>query len=215
MFLFIVGVSLSLLLGRQREQGVFASALLPPVLGRAARIVGLGLLLHLCAWWAFDLEHYRVMGVLQRIGLCYLVAALVVLWLPARLQWALLVVLLAGYAGLLASGGSLEPFANIASRVDTAVLGVHLYEYDAGSGRGQDPEGLLSTLGALATTLLGLRAGDWLRQGRARRLGWAALAWLVLGAAWAAWLPWNKALWTPSYVLWAGWRPACSRSAIG
>ncbi|MCF7221957.1 heparan-alpha-glucosaminide N-acetyltransferase domain-containing protein [Lysobacter sp. TLK-CK17T] len=204
LFLFIVGVSLSLALGRQLEKGVAAGVLLPAVLGRAARIVGLGLFLHLCAWWAFDLEHYRVMGVLQRIGLCYLAAAVVALWLPARLQWVLLATLLAGYATLLAAGGSLEPFANIASRVDTRVLGEHLYRYDAGSGQGHDPEGIVSTLGALASTVLGLRAGDWLRRGRGLRVGWAAPVLLVLGAVWAPWLPWNKNLWTPSYVLWCG-----------
>lgn len=204
LFLFIVGVSLSLALGRQRDRGVAVAALMPPVLARAARIVGLGLLLHLCAWWAFDLDHYRVMGVLQRIGLCYLGAAAVALWWPPRLQWLLLAVLLAGYAGLLAAGGSFEPFVNIASRVDSALLGVHVYELDPGSGRGHDPEGIVSTLGALATTVLGLRAGDWLRHGHAARLGWAVPVLLALGAAWAPWLPWNKNLWTPSYVLWSG-----------
>ncbi|AWV08159.1 acyltransferase family protein [Marilutibacter maris] len=204
LFLFIVGVSLSLALGRQLDKGVASADLLPPVAARAARIVGLGLLLHLCAWWAFDLEHYRVMGVLQRIGLCYLAAAAVALWLPARSQWVLLLALLAGYAGLLGWGGSLAPLDNIASRIDTAVLGVHLYEYEAIGGRGHDPEGLVSTLGALATTLLGLRAGDWLRLGHAKRLPLAAIVLLAAGAAWATWLPLNKNLWTPSYVLWSG-----------
>ena len=204
LFLFIVGVSISLALGRQLERGRAPSALIRPVLARAARIIGLGLLLHLCAWWAFDLEHYRVMGVLQRIGLCYLLAAAVMLYAPARVQWALLVALLLGYWGLLAAGGSLQPMDNVASRVDTALLGVHAYQYDPATGRGHDPEGLVSTLGAMASTLLGLRAGDWLRHGQRRALLAATLATMGLALLWQAWLPFNKNLWTPSYVLWTG-----------
>ena len=93
---------------------------------RAARIIGLGLLLHLCAVWAVDLPHYRVMGVLQRIGLCFAAAGLLVLYSPARVQWAFFVALLIGYAGLLASGHSHAPCHNIASRLDHALLGVHV-----------------------------------------------------------------------------------------
>jgi predicted acyltransferase len=204
LFLFIVGVSISLALGRQLEKGIAPGTLLRPVLGRALRIVGLGLLLHLCAWWAFDLQHYRVMGVLQRIGLCYLATAAVMLWLSARAQWVLIVILLLGYWALLTAGGSFEPLINLASRADTVMLGVHVYQYDPTTGQGHDPEGLVSTLGALATTLLGLRAGDWLRKGRLRTLWLATPVLLVLGAAWAQWLPLNKHLWTPSYVLWTG-----------
>jgi predicted acyltransferase len=75
---------------------------------------------------------------------------------------------------------------------------------DPGSGRGHDPEGLLSTLPAIATTLLGVRAGAWLRAGQLRVLLLAALAALLLGAAWSVVFPLNKQLWTSSYVLWTG-----------
>ncbi len=203
LFLFIVGVSISLALGRQLERGQAPASLQWPVMLRAARIIGLGLLLHLCAYWAFDLAHYRVPGVLQRIGVCYLLAAMVTLYVPVRGQWALIVVLLAGYWALLAAGGSLAPLDNIASRVDTALWGVHCYQYDPSTGRGHDPEGLVSTLGALATTLLGLRAGDALRRGQWRRLLVAAIVSMGLALLWRPWLPFNKNLWTPSYVLWS------------
>ncbi|WP_281368111.1 acyltransferase family protein [Marilutibacter spongiae] len=204
LFLFIVGVSISLGLGRPLEQGRPASQFLRPVVSRAARIIGLGLLLHLCAYWAFDLAHYRVMGVLQRIGLCYLFAALAMLYLSARQQWIVVGALLPGYWALLAAGGTLDPWTNAASRFDTWALGVHCYLYDPATGLGHDPEGLASSLGALATTVLGLRAGDALRHGRRRALLLGAAGAMVLALAWQLALPINKNLWTPSYVLWSG-----------
>jgi len=106
----------------------------------------------------------------------------------------------AGYAALLASGGSYAPFENIASRFDSALFGVHVYQIDA-SGRGHDPEGLASTLGALATTLLGLRAGDWLRRGQVRALLIAGACAPVAGMLMSYVQPINKNLWTPAYVL--------------
>jgi predicted acyltransferase len=204
MFLFIVGVSIALAILPCVERGDSRQMLSRQVLVRALRIIGLGLLLHLLALWAFDLPHYRVMGVLQRIGLCFAIAGVLACWTTARWQWTALVLLLLGYAALLASGGSYAPFDNIASRVDHAVLGVHVYQIDAATGRGHDPEGLPSTLGALASTLLGLRAGDWLRRGRLRWLWMAAAVALVAGQCWSWALPLNKNLWTPSYVLWSG-----------
>ena len=204
LFLFVVGVSIALALSPRLERGESQPALAKIVVKRAARIVGLGLLLHLCALWALDLPHYRVMGVLQRIGLCFAAAGLLALYSPPRVQWAIFVALLFGYAVLLASGHSHAPFHNIASRLDHALLGVHVYQLDPVTGRGHDPEGLVSTLGALATTLFGVRAGDWLRRGRVRWLWAAGATSLLVGQLWSLALPLNKNLWTPSYVLWTG-----------
>ena len=81
---------------------------------------------------------------------------------------------------------------------------MHVYQIDPASGRGHDPEGLVSTLGALATTVLGLRAGDWLRRGERVRCGWPVRSRWSLGLAWSWWQPFNKNLWTSSYVLWTG-----------
>ena len=204
MFLFIVGVSTTMALMPRLERGESPGRLSKQVTMRALRIVGLGLLLHLCALWAFDLPHYRVMGVLQRIGLCFALAGMLVCWTRPRTQWISLLALLAGYAFLLASGGTYEPFDNIASRFDSSVLGAHVYQIDPATGRGHDPEGLLSTLGAFATTLLGVRGGAWLRAGRADRLWIAGALALAAGQCWAWVLPLNKNLWTPSYVLCTG-----------
>jgi predicted acyltransferase len=203
-FLFIVGVSIALGLVPRLQAGANRGGLQRAVLLRAARIVGLGLLLHLLAWWLLDRPHFRPWGVLQRIGLCYAAAGWAALHLRPRAQWLWIAALLVGYWALLAFSGGFEPWTNLASRADTAMLGAYAYLFDPATGRGHDPEGLLSTLPAIATTLLGLRAGDWLRGGDARRLWIAGVAALALGALWALAFPINKNLWTSSYVLWTG-----------
>ncbi len=202
LFLFIVGVSLALALGPKQEAGAKASELMPAVLKRGLRIVGLGLVLHLLAWWLMGKAEFRLLGVLQRIGLCFLATGALSLSLRPRQQWALLLALLAGY-GLLLMGTGLDKIGGLEQRVDTWVLGRWSYEWDAATGIGFDPEGIVSTLGSLATSLLGWRCGAWLRAGRIQpllRLGAAmmALGFLLdqLG------LPFNKQLWTPSFVLW-------------
>jgi predicted acyltransferase len=206
MFLFIVGVSIALGLVPRMEGGTDRRQLRRSASLRAAKIVGLGLLLHAFAFWWLDKDWFRPWGVLQRIGLCFLLAVAVALHLRPRAQWLLIAVLLLGYWLTLALGGGYAPLDNVASRVDTWLLGPMNYQFDASTGRGHDPEGLLSTLGALATTLVGLRAGDSLRRGQTGAILAAALAALVLGALWSRWLPLNKNLWTPSYVVWtAGW----------
>jgi predicted acyltransferase len=204
-FLLIVGVSLSLALGPKLDAGAAPRGLAAALLWRGLRIVALGLVLHAAAWWLIDGRAFRVPGVLQRIGICFAAAGLLMLWLrSARAQWAAWFVLLLGHGALLALGGTLAPGDNLADRIDSALLGRFAYQFDAASGRAHDPEGLLGTLGALATVMLGVRAGDWLRAGRWQRVAGAGIAALAAGAAWSLLQPLNKALWTPSFVLWTG-----------
>lgn len=203
-FLFIVGVSIALGIVPRVESGADRGALDRIVLLRAARIVGLGLLLHLLAWWLLDKDHFRPWGVLQRIGLCFAASGLIAIHLRERSQWAVVAALLFGYWAMLGWGGGYAPWTNLASRVDTALLGPLNYQFDAATGHGHDPEGLLSTLPAIASALLGLRAGDWLRQGKLRRLWQNGVLLLAAGALWSLWMPINKNLWTSSYVLWSG-----------
>lgn len=184
LFLFIAGVSMAF------------------SLQRALRILIAGALLHLLAWWLFELPAYRLWGVLQRIALCVAVVGVLAVYTRARTQWALIVGLLATYAVILLSATSMAPWVNPASRLDTALFAPFLYKYSALTGLGHDPEGLLSSLGAIATTLLGLRAGAWLRAGRAPQLTLLAAGCLAVGGLATLWLPLNKQLWTPSFVLW-------------
>lgn len=204
LFLFVVGASISLGLAPRADAGMQTAELRRAVLLRAVRIVALGLVLHALAYWLLQRGDFRPWGVLQRIGICYGVAGLLALHATARTQWAAIAALLLGYWALLASYGGFEPEVNLASRVDTALLGSMVYQFDPASGRGHEPEGLLSTFPAIATTLLGVRAGEWLRHARALRLWAMGAALLLLGGLWSLVLPLNKNLWTPSYVLWSG-----------
>jgi predicted acyltransferase len=192
-FLFIVGVSVAL-------------ASRTAWLGRALRLLAFGLALNLVGYLVTDGPTFRIPGVLQRIGLCYGAVALLAWHTRERTQWVVFGVLVVGYGLLLLAGESLEPFANLADRVDTALLAPFVYQFEAISGRGHDPEGLLSTLPAIATTLAGVFAGRWLRGGRRQRLALAGALFLGAGFACQFVLPFNKNLWTPSFVLWtAGW----------
>lgn len=204
LFLFIAGVSMAFSLAPRAGDPATRPALVRGVLRRALRILIAGALLHLLAWWLFELPAYRLWGVLQRIALCVAVVGVLAIYTQARTQWAVLVGLLAGYAAILLSADSLQPWVNPASRLDTALFAPFLYKYSALTGLGHDPEGLLSSLGAIASTLLGLRAGAWLRAGRMGALAALAVASLAGGALAMLWLPLNKQLWTPSYVLWSG-----------
>lgn len=203
-FLFIVGVSLSLSMGPRLDAGADHGALRRTVLVRALRIIVLGLVLHAFAHWIMDTRAFRPFGVLQRIGLCFALAGLLAIEARPRTQWVAFGAILLGYWALLSWGGPLSKEGNLASRLDTALLGRFAYEFDPVTGRGHEPEGLLSTLPAIATTLLGVRAGDWLRRGQRSRLWRVGLVALLAGWAWSYAFPFNKQLWTSSYVLWSG-----------
>jgi predicted acyltransferase len=205
-FLFVVGVSVALAILPRLERGASPAELSRAAMWRAARIVLLGLAINLLAAWLLPDRNMRIPGVLQRIGVCFAAVALFAIHTRSRTQWWAIGLLLLGYWGLLELGGTLAPWSNIVSRTDSAVFGPYVWSIDPLSGRGHDPEGLLGTLPALATTLLGLRAGCWLRRERLKTLLLGGVLLLALGALWSLALPFNKNLWTPSFVLWtAGW----------
>ncbi len=215
-FLFIVGVSITLALSKRAEAGGGMRDLYRKIVRRSLVIFGLGLFLTAFPFWNFtthsfvDLSALRLTGVLNRIAVCYLVAALVFLKTNWRGQAYLFAALLVAYWAILtfvpAPGyamGDLSKEGSIASYVDRVALGKHLWS----GGKGvYDPEGILSTLGALATTLAGVLTGHLLRSRRSATEKVAAMfvagaAGVILGWAWNYWLPVNKPLWTSSYVL--------------
>jgi predicted acyltransferase len=205
LFLFIVGASLALAMGPRLDAGAGADrgALATTAIRRGLRIVGVGVGLHLLAWWVMGKPEFRLLGVLQRIGLCFMAVGCVVPWLKPRGRWALLAVLLAGYAALILMGGTLDKIGSLEQRVDTLLLGRWAYEWNAGTGIGFDPEGVVSTLGALATCLIGWLCGDLLRRRQLVQLTIVGAASAALGWVWAEFqMPLNKQLWTPSFVLW-------------
>ncbi len=203
-FLFIVGVAMAFAFARRLAGGDRRSLYLK-VARRAAIIFALGLLLS--AFPDFDLSRLRVAGVLPRIAVVYLVASLIVLNTGRRgIIWSAAVIL-AGYHALLALvpvpgsfAGDLSPDGNLAAWLDRQLLPGRLWQTT------WDPEGLLSTVPAVATTLAGVLTGQWLRSGRERSeiaAGMFTAGWLAIlgGLAWSLWLPLNKSLWTSSYVL--------------
>jgi predicted acyltransferase len=202
-FLFIVGVSLYLALTPKLEAGNNRHGLARTVVWRGVRIIALGLLLHAIAYALIPGREFRLMGVLQRIGLCFIVAGL---WLIYVRRLSVLAMtagaILLLYWGVLSLAGSYEPHVNMVDQVDTKVLGKLAYSFDASTGLAQEPEGLLSTIPALVSVLLGVLAGAALRVGQIQRLWQCAILSAVVAWAWSLYLPLNKQLWTSSFVLW-------------
>jgi predicted acyltransferase len=206
-FLFIVGVSIALAIGRRKEAGADRKALLKKIVWRSLIIFAIGLFLS--GYPGFDLATLRIPGVLQRIALVYCVTAILFLWLDTRqLLWVGAGCLLA-YWGLLTlipvPGGhppNLEAGTNLGAWLDSTLLGAHLWS----QSKIWDPEGLLSTLPAFATGISGILTGIWLRGDRnhfekVAGLMVAGAALLAGGLLWNTVFPINKPLWTSSYVL--------------
>ncbi|MFD2785430.1 acyltransferase family protein [Hymenobacter rubripertinctus] len=210
-FLYIVGVSLVYALASVRAQPGHHTRALVRVGRRALVMVLLGILIMLLPYFYFT--SVRIPGVLQRIGVVFLLGSVLYLKTSWRTQALLLVLLLAGYAALLQlvpvpgiGPANLEPATNLGAWLDRTVLGNgHLHDDQLG----WDPESLLGTLPALGTTLLGMLSAQWLRGPRpaacrVRWLLWAGVAALGLGLLWHPWFPINKSLWTSSFVLYSG-----------
>jgi predicted acyltransferase len=202
-FLFIVGLAIPPSLDGRRPLDAFAR-----VLRRAVVIFALGLVLN--GFPAFEWSTLRIPGVLQRIAVCYLVAAGLYLVSGWRTQSVVAATLLLGYWGAMTmiavpghGAGDLGPEGNLAAWLDRAVLGPqHIWRVS----RVYDPEGILSTVPAVATVLFGALAGQWVLSPRPPRtitigLVLAGAFGVALGAEWSNWFPLNKALWTSSYAV--------------
>ncbi|MBW3630053.1 MAG: DUF1624 domain-containing protein [Gemmatimonadetes bacterium] len=209
-FLFIVGVSMTFSFSKLQERGDGRGEILWKSTKRAAILFLLGLVLASYPWIGYDYSHLRIPGVLQRIALAFLAASGFVLWLGWRGRVVAVGALLLGYWALMSwvpvpgvGAGVLEPGKDVGALVDRAVFGTdHLWA----SSRTWDPEGLLGTFPAIATTLLGVFVGEWLRSRRspgviARGLLIAGAVGVLVGLLWDQAFPINKALWTSSFVV--------------
>jgi predicted acyltransferase len=210
-FLFIVGVAITL----SRKTGHWK-----PIVWRGIKLILIGWFL--AGFPFFDLWKLRIPGVLQRIGLCYVFAALLYRALRqsigtageeserriARAIGLVAGVLLVGYWAIImlvpgASGvaGDMTPEGNVGAVIDRALFSGHMWK------ERWDPEGLLSTIPAIGTTLVGLIAGLWLRfatdhrRNVVRGLLVVGVASVTLGLVWSVVFPLNKSLWTSSYAL--------------
>ncbi|HLY20620.1 MAG TPA: DUF5009 domain-containing protein [Bryobacteraceae bacterium] len=205
-FLWIVGVAITLSLGKRMAAGVARRHLFAQVLRRAAILYVLGLVVYA---YPFDLSTQRLLGVLQRIAICYLAASVIYLTSGLRGQLIWIVSLLASYWLIMKlvpvpvfGAGHLEVDHNLANYIDRIVLGRHNYV----GTKTWDPEGIVSTIPAIATTLLGIMAGHILRIQRqlSERTTWLFLTGnvlIALGLIADIWLPINKKLWTSSFSM--------------
>lgn len=209
-FVFIVGVAITLSLGRRVESGGVNRDVYLKIIKRTLIIFAIGLFLN--GFPHFPLAEWRIPGVLQRIAVCYCLASIIFLNTRPRTQvlisiglllfyWILVMTVPApGYAaGDLTKDGSLPSF------VDRVVFGKHVWA----QAKVYDPEGILSTIPALATALIGVLTGGWLRNERSRiekaaGMFVAGAVLVSIGWAWNAFFPINKALWTSSYVMFTG-----------
>jgi predicted acyltransferase len=216
-FLFLMGASVVFSFRARLASSNATSPLIPHILRRFVILYLLGLLVN--TFPSFHLDTLRIFGVLQRIAICYLVVSLLMLWnnKPNIRIVAIVVILIAYWAlmrlvpvpGAGAPGRDiplLDPDQNLAAWLDRLILPARrLYEGT------RDPEGLLSTLPALATTMLGTLTGEWLLSNRnkmQKMVGMlvAGVMGFILAEIWNPWFPINKKLWTSSYVLLAaGW----------
>jgi predicted acyltransferase len=210
-FLFIVGAAIPYSLGRKLENNESKKSIFLRIIRRAIILFALGVFIN--GFPYFNLSTLRVMGVLQRIALCYLITSIIYLTLNRRKQISITVLFMVVYWMLMTlvpvpgyGPGVLERQGNLAAYVDNLVLGPgHLW----GSLGTWDPEGLLSTIPAIATTMLGLLAGEHLRTNRTPKYKSTALlvlgAFLIaVGALWNLVFPINKSLWTSSFVALTG-----------
>ncbi len=165
-FLFIVGVSMVLSFEARRRRGATSGELLRHVVQRSAIIFAIGFAL---AFWgrSFNLHTVRIYGVLPRIAAVYLVASAIVLYCGRRARAGIAAGLLLGYWLLMTRvpGFDLTMDGNLAGFVDRKLLYEHLW-----IAHRFDPEGLLSTIPAVVTTLIGVFTGEWLSQASGVRL---------------------------------------------
>jgi predicted acyltransferase len=222
-FLFIVGAALAFAFAKYND--TLNTSSVKKVVTRSFFIFLTGLMLNAFPYyntspnpeltfganWLVYLENLRIFGVLQRIALCYLVGALLALWLhkPKKIIIAGVLLMFVHWLILTIFGGE-DPFSKegtIAGNIDVALVGItHVYK---GFGMPFDPEGLLGVLSGSATVLFGYLIGGHIRKSKEKitavsDLYTIGLISLGVAVVMSIFIPINKPLWTPSYVLYAG-----------
>ena len=212
LFLFIAGISFPFSLAKQREKGMTDAAIYKKIVRRGLTLVLLGIVYN--GLLQLDFEHQRYASVLGRIGLAWMFAALIFVNTGAKTRIGIIAAILVGYwlllalvpapdgggAGVFTKEGSLVGYVDRMLLPGRLHLGIH------------DPEGLLSAVPAIATALLGISTGEFIKSGRygfsdTRKVLYilsAGIILLVVGKAWDIVFPINKNLWTSSFVCFVG-----------
>ncbi len=213
-FLFIVGVAISYSLSKRKAQGGNMKSLYLNIFRRTIILFALGLILAgfpfgLLFGHHFSFETIRIPGVLQRIAVVYMISSILFLSTSTKFQYWFTGSVLIIYAMLMSfipvpgvGYANYEPTTNLSAWLDRLILGKHIW---AGS-KFWDPEGILSTLPAIGSAMIGIFTGNWLRNEKDQATKtvwlfvWGAVL-MVAGWVWDGWFPINKNLWTSSYVL--------------
>lgn len=205
-FLFSVGISIHFAYQHKKASGL-TKAVLFKILKRTLIIFTLGLFLSLFP--SFNVETVRIPGVLQRISLVFFFCSLLYFYLNWRLQVLVFAGILLTYYLLMSfvpvpgiGPANLEMNTNLAAWLDNKLLGGHLWVQT----KTWDPEGILSTLPAIATGISGMLIGRLLSSNagmpaKLNKLIVSGVSLTLLGLSWSIVFPFNKALWTSSYVL--------------
>ncbi len=215
-FLFIVGIAIPMALGKRIRDGIGNDVYLK-ILRRSVIIFLLGLFLHLFPYFSF--ETLRIPGVLQRIAVCYFVVSIIFLHTNLKQQLMIGVGLLLLYWFLMTAfpvpGCEIttidDKACNLAAYLDRLILGeAHIWK----SAKVFDPEGILSTIPALVTTISGVLAGSWLNTKRSdlekvSGLFFFGVVLVAAGWCWSLVFPFNKSLWTSSYVVYTSGLALC------
>ncbi len=211
LFLFLAGVSFPFSLSRQLESGTPRKRIYLRIIRRALTLFCLGMVYN--GLFNLELSSLRIYSVLGRIGLAWMLAAILTINFGVRTRAAICAVILVGYYLLVSfvpapdviGADPLSKEGNIVGYIDRLIAPAHIYYSGC-----FDPEGLLSTLPAVVTAMMGVFAGEFVRRrdisgGRKSLLmACCAVAFLIAGLVWSRWFPVNKMLWTSSFVLVVG-----------
>jgi predicted acyltransferase len=214
-FLFLVGISLVYSFEARQQRGETKHQILWHVFKRCLILIAIGLLVNAMPIYGLDLHSWRFEGVTQRIGLCYLFAAILELWAGRRGQVLAFLGCLIGYWALLrffpVPGAGLpgqdipfmDPVQNLPAWLDRKLFMGHLYD------GARDPEGIIHTIPAIGTTLIGVLTGHWLKSKRSASqlisgMALFGILGMLGGELWNRRFPINKNLWTSSFVLFSG-----------
>lgn len=207
-FMFIVGVSMAI--SYSKFEGTNDKEWIKKAISRGLKIIFIGLLLNWFPFFTKNISELRLFGVLQRIGLSFLVTGVLITLVHKKYLWVVLGVILASYWTLLLSAGgqALTLEGNLVRTIDLALFGEsHIYK---GYGIPFDPEGLLSTLPAIGTVLLGYITGKTMilipeMNIKLKNLLLYGLGCIAVGLIWSnVGFPINKPIWSSSYVLFTG-----------
>jgi predicted acyltransferase len=214
-FLFLVGISLVYSFDKRRHGGESNNQILWHVFKRSLILIAIGLFVNASPIYGLDVHTWRFEGVTQRIALCYFFAAILELWTGRRGQIVAFLGCLLGYwvllrfvpvpgAGVLGRDiPFMDQMQNLPAWLDRRLFMGHLYDGT------RDPEGIIHTIPAIGTTLIGVLTGHLLKSKRSTsqligEMVFLGILGILAGEIWNRWFPINKNLWTSSFVLFSG-----------